>query len=154
MFIGFWWFFNEKFCPGYGSTFWFCRSTYRPKIWASCPPLGWGSLRNLSQNIFKLKAKTDGRGEGVQRVSPPLPPISILMYTYNAIVKAIRRMHRLLVHIWAFSLGFHTIPTNVGVILKKGFLQFSPGMYSSFHRSLCANRKSSRCLGIWCSRRG
>ena len=21
-FIGFWWFFNEKFCPGYGSTFW------------------------------------------------------------------------------------------------------------------------------------
>ena len=29
---------NKKFCPGYGSTFWFCWGTYLPKLWASCPP--------------------------------------------------------------------------------------------------------------------
>ena len=31
-------FLNEKFCLGYGSTFWFYWGTYLPKIWASCPP--------------------------------------------------------------------------------------------------------------------
>ena len=38
---------------------------------------GWGSLRDLSKNILKqgwVKAKVVHRGEGVLKVSPPLPP--------------------------------------------------------------------------------
>ena len=37
-FLGFWWFFNEKFCPGYRSTFWLFCCTYLPKIWQVPPP--------------------------------------------------------------------------------------------------------------------
>ena len=38
---------------------------------------GWGSLRDLSKNVSKqgwVKAKAALRGEGVLKVSPPLPP--------------------------------------------------------------------------------
>ena len=37
----------------------------------------WGSMRDLSKNILKqgvVKAKVVPRGEGVLKVSPPLPP--------------------------------------------------------------------------------
>ena len=39
--------------------------------------VGWGSLRDLSKSILKqgwVKAKIVRRGEGVLKVSPPLPP--------------------------------------------------------------------------------
>ena len=37
----------------------------------------WGSLRDLSKNILKqgwVKEKVVHRGEGILKVSPPLPP--------------------------------------------------------------------------------
>ena len=43
---------------------------------------GGGSLRDLSKNILKqgwAKAKVVHRGEGVLKVSPPLPPRKILI---------------------------------------------------------------------------
>ena len=43
---------------------------------------GGGSLRNLSKNILKqgwVKAKVVRRGQGVLKVSPPLPPRKILI---------------------------------------------------------------------------
>ena len=42
----------------------------------------WGSLRDLSKNILNrgwVKAKVVRRGEGVLKVSPPLPPQKILI---------------------------------------------------------------------------
>ena len=45
--------------------------------------MGWvGSLRDLSKNVIKqgwVKAKVTRRGEGVLKVSPPLPPWKILI---------------------------------------------------------------------------
>ena len=38
---------NKKFYLDYGSTFWFCRGTYLPKIWASCPPPPFRTLKLL-----------------------------------------------------------------------------------------------------------
>ena len=43
---------------------------------------GWGSLRDLSKNILKqgwVKAKVDLRGEGLLKVSSPLPPRKLLI---------------------------------------------------------------------------
>ena len=53
-------FFNEKFCPDYGSTFWFCQGTYLPKIWTRCCPpplLKWAHFSNtgLAKKVRKHK---------------------------------------------------------------------------------------------------
>ena len=43
---------------------------------------GGGSLRDLSKNVLKqgwVKAKVVRRGEGILKVSPPLPPRKILI---------------------------------------------------------------------------
>ena len=45
---------------------------------------GWGSLRDLSKNILKqgwVKAKVVRRGQGVLKVSPPLPPLENFNHT-------------------------------------------------------------------------
>ena len=44
--------FSEKFCTGYGSTLWFCRGTYLPKIWASPSHLGEQNFPTQTSNIF------------------------------------------------------------------------------------------------------
>ena len=51
---------NEKNCPGYGSTFWFCRGTYLPKIWASCPPLA-KALLNERLHIQHHKCNSNNK---------------------------------------------------------------------------------------------
>ena len=46
---------------------------------------GGGSLRDLSKNILKqVKAKVVRRGEGVLKVSPPLPPPENFNHTPEA----------------------------------------------------------------------
>ena len=47
-----------------------------------------GSLRDLSKNILKqgvVKAKVVHRGEGVLKVSPPLPPQKILIIHFGSL---------------------------------------------------------------------
>ena len=58
--------FNEKFCPGYGSAFWFCRDRYLPKIWASC------------SYVFSSHRLEQKRNASLMRPESRLPVLTIL----------------------------------------------------------------------------
>ena len=81
----------------------------------------WGSLRDLSKNILKQgvgKGKICLQGEGVLKVSPPLPPPENFNHTPGCAVP-VREIVLILPFIKSHSWVLHTFTGNAGVFQGK-----------------------------------